>query len=265
MTAYAKKQFLSSALCQISAISVIGSSHVKAGSSCQDAFTIAHAGQWHILVLADGAGSAPKGGMGSRMAACRCAYFLRQRLNAQSEASPASEKEWRVLLAGAFTESRTLLSNWAARQNIPIRELSTTLLVAVFGPELVAGGQIGDGAIVALEAGRYKLLTQPSHGERANETSMLTSKNYGDALHITVQERNVEALALFSDGLEYLTIRKDVPHWPFFEPVFNYMDTWGPESLCAELERLLTSDAVLCRTDDDKTLILASRHTQQEE
>lgn len=247
-------------LWQVCGIAVIGSSHIKAGLPCQDAFAVAHTGNQLIMTLADGAGSAPLGGLGARMAACRCAYFLRHHLLAAGkDQQPREAKQWEIMFASAFTESHVFLRNWADRRKMPLRDLSTTLLAAVLDPGQTAAAQIGDGAIVAMDAQDCELLLQPNHGAHANETSMITGDKYAQAVQAKVLDRSVEGLAMLSDGLEYLTIQQGTPHKPFFEPVFSCLDACGPEKLGLALQHTLTSDAVLHRTDDDKTLILAAK------
>jgi hypothetical protein len=69
-------------------------------------------------------------------------------------------------------------------------------------------------------------------------------------------------VALFTDGLERLALRFDcrTPHIPFFDPLFRALRTASDlQSLNDGLRQFLASDSVQIRSDDDKTLILASR------
>ena len=71
-------------------------------------------------------------------------------------------------------------------------------------------------------------------------------------------------LALFTDGLQALALHfvsREV-HAPFFEPMFERLRQEPPgdaPGLEAELRAFLDSAEVNRRTDDDKTLVLATR------
>ena len=65
-----------------------------------------------------------------------------------------------------------------------------------------------------------------------------------------------------TDGLERLALKfnSQTPHTPFFEPLFRALQsTADVDSLNSGLRSFLTSDSVHNRSDDDKTLILATR------
>ena len=75
----------------------------------------------------------------------------------------------------------------------------------------------------------------------------------------------MDELALLTDGLQMLALRfadKSV-HGPFFLPMFQALRAAESASaLQTPLRDFLNSPAVNRRTDDDKTLILATRHSQ---
>jgi hypothetical protein len=69
-----------------------------------------------------------------------------------------------------------------------------------------------------------------------------------------------------TDGMERLALRFDsrTPHLPFFEPFFQALRTGdASRDLDGALLRFLESESVRSRSDDDKTLILASRIAPQ--
>ena len=71
-------------------------------------------------------------------------------------------------------------------------------------------------------------------------------------------------MALLTDGLQGLALRfaSREAHGPFFEPMFARLRREarrGLDGLHGELARFLDSPAVNQRTDDDKTLVLATR------
>jgi hypothetical protein len=94
-------------------------------------------------------------------------------------------------------------------------------------------------------------------------TYFVTDIDANDHFRVELREATNE-VALFSDGLQRLALvfATETAHEPFFEPMFQVLrrsTTDGTDALCAALERFLTSDSINERTDDDKTLILATR------
>jgi hypothetical protein len=69
---------------------------------------------------------------------------------------------------------------------------------------------------------------------------------------------------MMTDGLQRLALdfRTQAPHEPFFSPLFKALRS-APvaEDLAVPLRQLLSSSSVNERTDDDKTLLLATRLT----
>ena len=68
-------------------------------------------------------------------------------------------------------------------------------------------------------------------------------------------------MALFTDGLQTLALDYTrAAHSPFFAPMFAALSSeTEPGGLLGPLSAFLESPAVNERTDDDKTLILATR------
>jgi hypothetical protein len=74
----------------------------------------------------------------------------------------------------------------------------------------------------------------------------------------------VDEIALFSDGLQMLALQFDTrrAHAPFFQPMFARLRTEAPgesTTLTGLLTEYLGSPVINKRTDDDKTLVLATR------
>ncbi len=145
-----------------------------------------------------------------------------------------------------------------------LRELSTTLLVAVLAPRWLACLQVGDGVIVARHGGGLEAITRPAKGEYANQTDFVTMDEYVTRAQIRVLQRDdVDALAVMSDGLEALAVElaSNTPFAPFFESLFafassdHHVQAVYSEALAQELR----SDKVNRLTDDDKTLVVATR------
>lgn len=276
--------------------SVAGSAHVEAGHPCADASAVrvvARRGRGALLVAvaADGAGSAPLGHMGARLACrsildqagewalgsagerpagepARARHRLgrgRPRSRGRAAARPRPLADFSRRDIAAFVErARARLLAAARRGGRAARDFSCTLLAALVDEEGAVFFQIGDGAIVcAGRDGRYRPALWPQNGEYANCTFFLTDDDAGSRVQ-AARVPEVHELALLTDGLQGLALRlaSREAHAPFFAPMFERLrheSAARPRRLTGELRRFLDSPAVNKRTDDDKTLVLATR------
>jgi hypothetical protein len=143
-----------------------------------------------------------------------------------------------------------------------VSDLATTLCVAIVSPTASCFFQIGDGAIVLRNNGVCGVVFWPLSGEYVNTTTFLTSKEYRGVLEFFSTTEGFSDVALLTDGMERLALRFDarIAHPPFFEPLFRALRAGnGSRDLAEDLRRFLQSESVQSRSDDDKTLILASR------
>jgi hypothetical protein len=150
----------------------------------------------------------------------------------------------------------------AENRGCETRELATTLCAAVITPTRSFFFQIGDGAIILKSNGVYGVAFWPQSGEYANSTNFLTANEFEKLLEFQATASCFSDIALMTDGLERLALRFDLrtPHVPFFEPLFRALrNSDDLNRLSDDLRRFLASDPVQSRSDDDKTLILASR------
>jgi hypothetical protein len=145
----------------------------------------------------------------------------------------------------------------------PLADFATTLIVVVFGPDMAAAAQVGDGAaVVADAAGAIYSLTVPQVSEYLNETTFLTSPNLMEALQCTFWKGCPSQGAVMSDGLQMLALKMPgaSPHAPFFLPLFRFAaGVTDALAAQAQLAGWLASDAVRKRSDDDVTLMLITR------
>jgi hypothetical protein len=242
--------------------SAVGTSHERLGESCQDYAhaTVIYADTSPNLVIAcaDGAGSASHARLGAKVA---CLSFVR--LAAESlrgglpveEVSVSQMHEWHARVRGQLSLEAALL-------NQDVRDFACTLLTAIVGEEGAAFSQIGDGAIVYREGGDFKTVFWPQSGEYANTTFFLTGEDFDERLAFRSFAQCIDELALFTDGLQALALHyaSRSVHAPFFEPWFEALHrTDDTKALEEHLELFLNSKLVNDRTDDDKTLVLATR------
>lgn len=251
---------------RVAGASTIGTRHVAGGGVCEDALAVrpvtTPAGPGLALVAADGAGSSACAATGSKQAARHVADAGARRI---ARPGPPDEGELRDMVEAA----RCHLARMAGFHGRSLSDFSTTLLAAILAPDWAAFLQIGDGAIVVAdpdEQGRWCWMFEPHKGAYANETLFLTQQDARARVQVAVHAAVPEELALFTDGLERLLIQEG-PTRSVVDGFFNTMlrpvravERPGPDkALSRALAAYLAGEAINSRTDDDKTLILATR------
>jgi len=140
--------------------------------------------------------------------------------------------------------------------------MATTLCAAILSPQGSIFFQIGDGAITVGNNGVYGVVFWPQSGEYANVTNFMTSDKFRNELEFQATTSKFTEIALFTDGIERLALNfeSQTPHLPFFQPLFKAVQlSDNGDSLATDLGKFLESDSVKNRSDDDKTLILATQ------
>ena len=249
--------------------SVQGTSHSRTGQPCQDSSSVGEDAPDRMLVaaVADGAGSAELSAAGSRIAACAATQRAVRLLRLHVQ--PYYEGVLKEILRGAVRHARKELEGEARRQNKPLREFATTLIVAICAPEITGAAQIGDGAMVTVdkrmpqddEYGDYTLFSAPQRGEYANTTNFITSSGWQNSIDVRTRRGGVSRLAMFTDGIQSIALNaasQNAPHAPFFDPLFRWAENQDDEEAARDnLAAFLSSPRVTARADDDLTLLLA--------
>lgn len=248
--------------------SVVGTSHAKTGAPLQDACAadvVADAEGTEILlaVASDGAGSAAQAQIGARLA---CDLFIADVKNylASGGAVRQLSEEFITWWMARFLQA---VRQQAEPAQHAVTDYACTFLAAVIGAEYAVYFQLGDGAIVeATRAGNdnYTIVCWPQQGEYANTTNFLTDADAAQKCVVTLQNHVVDEVALFTDGIQNLVLdyRTRAAHAPFFTPLFAWLrprPAGFSEELSQSLAVYLNSEKINARTDDDKTLLLASR------
>lgn len=240
-----------------------GTAHEKLRVPCQDrlACSVSHEHAAFIAAVADGAGSASLAHIGAGIAveAITAISLLGVRAGRHDHD--------RVLRDGASL-ARTRIFEEAAARGVAARELACTLLAVIATPAAGAALQIGDGVIVIRDLSEaWRWLFWPQKGEYANATFFLTDDSALDEAQVTVLPHDVQDIAMLSDGLENLALHfaTRTAHAPFFSGAFASVYS-SPEQgelvdLSEALSNFLRSPAIRARTDDDVSLVLATRRT----
>ncbi len=233
--------------------SVPGTSHVESGLPCQDFCEAKVVDTTLIAACADGAGSAEYSHFGSR-AAVDCFMEI-----AVGDTIPTSDQIF------AWVEAaRDRLLEEAVKKDTTPRQLACTFLAVLAGSDWSAFVQIGDGAIVFDGPDGYELAFWPDIGEYANATRFLSDDDYRDHLKVNIINRNLSEIAVMTDGLQMLALdfAGARVHDRFFSPLFNTVrNGLNEEALKTSLLGFMDSKRVNERTDDDKTLLLATQMT----
>jgi hypothetical protein len=245
--------------------SVIGSSHATSGAPCQDACNVLKKmiGDEDVLIIAiaDGAGSASHSQIGSSEAV---QYLVKVVSQADFQLQTIDQEKMRSW----FDEVLVHLRGVSDRENVPIGEFACTLLLGIVWENGAIFGQIGDGAWVLKQNDAYISATWPETGEYANITVFVTTEFGLDKIQFQRFEGKIDGVAGFTDGIQSLVLNyaEKKPHVPFFNSMLSPLKSVQDETeLIAPLQQFLASEVVTSRTDDDKTLVLASwRHQEKE-
>lgn len=242
--------------------SVEGLHHRAHGEPCQDSCLVRVFGDGAdsalVATVADGAGSSAHSGTGSELTCKSIIDSAAAFFDANGSFGPLSPED---VLAWCET-ARRALSDHAEPRDRQLRDYASTLCAAVVSNKGSTFFQIGDGAIVARRHTALGVLFWPQSGEYINTTNFITSHEFRDHVQIWSTADSFSDLALLTDGLERLALRFDAltPHPPFFQPFFGALrKARDVEALSQELRQFLLSESVQTKTDDDKTLVLASR------
>jgi hypothetical protein len=245
-----------------------GSSHVRAGSACQDragCFEIVGPGRPLLAIVSDGAGSAEFSDIGSRIVVNGFARCTVSHLRSGAQIESITEelvREW-------LDDIRNRIFVAAEKRGVKPRELAATLVAAIVSSERAVISHIGDGSCALRRQGAkdWEIPSWPAHGEYASTTFFVTD-DPEPALRFLSIEGIFSELAIFTDGLERLALdfSNNAAFAPFFDSKFSYLSNLSggrSRELSLGLRQYLDSGPILERTDDDKSLILARRVAQQ--
>jgi hypothetical protein len=241
--------------------SVQGTSHLTKNTPCQDAHAYLQTSTGVLLLaVADGAGSAERSQEGAQLAVNEVVNAL---LSMLQSSVPDTDSNWRELIVRAFSETLQVIIDLASVNHLPLNTFSTTLACAVVTNDWFVVGQIGDAAIVFENAdGELSLAVHPQRGEYANEAYFLTMPDGMNYLTCYTSRDFVKSVVLTTDGLLRLAFQlPDYRPSPlFFQPIITFLaDMEDAEQARLKLVEFLNSARINSRTDDDKTLVLATR------
>jgi len=244
-----------------------GRAHAHKGTFRDDDFFIGFDNDsgWHVLTVADGAGSAPYSREGSRIAVETIAEQLNNLLNQEFSDSiaphlemshggldAATEQTLRLQIydtvVGAVFEGYKAILGEAEKLSVPPREFATTLLLTIAKRYkqgwFVASYWVGDGCIAIYRKGQsVSLLGNPDGGEFAGQTRFFTmgdlwkdSQTILSRLHLALVP-DFSGLFLMTDGVSDPKFQTDhnlkqVPKWDaFWEDLGSEVDLTGQSGI----------------------------------
>lgn len=239
--------------------SALGTSHSRDNTECQDFNLVDEVDGYLVAAVADGAGSARLSAIGARLACTESVLHLKKVCATQPTVEVA-----RVAMHEAFEAARRGVLQEAQREEVEVRELSSTLSVALVSADYAVFGQVGDGATV-FDLGSGLTLAHWPDQEALNLTDFLTSAPLSETLSVTPASGRVHRFVMMTDGLSQLLLdfRARAPHPPALEPLLSACrSSPDPAALNEDLRKFLGSPAVNDRSDDDKTLVIAVLHEE---
>lgn len=276
--------------------SQIGRSHIMNEMPCQDCCATEDLGSgWGICVVSDGAGSAANSKDASRYI-CRSIPvifkgFLTQGQFIEQGCLP-SDEVWRMAARQGFIRLKRELAILAFGNELDLKSLAATCMVAIYSPYGILCTHIGDGrgGYHDVNKDEWIPLFQPHKGEEANQTLFLTSpwENLGSINNVPVPESSVyrtaiDAVCLLSDGMEHATFfcrTYDETTKKYYDPncpspeVFNKLSASVRAMLRSGisyeemqynwLRYLEAGNSQIQNEPDDRTLLLAVKHLDHE-
>ncbi|MBN2824425.1 MAG: protein phosphatase 2C domain-containing protein [Campylobacterales bacterium] len=211
-------------------VSKRGRSHAHVGSFRDDDGVLMHdeVSQWHIVAIADGAGSCKYSRQGSKIAVESSAAFLLDVLKGESgsvleeafianQTTPSKELSTTInehlqkSVISAVHKAIVDIHNEAKASGNATKEYSTTLLLCAYKPtpkgHLVISFWVGDGVAALYNQGKdIMLLGSPDGGEFAGQTQFLDSSIFNDTTRLAQRIKiklvdNLDALILATDGV----------------------------------------------------------------
>lgn len=176
--------------------SIIGKSHIKKGTCCQDSHAIKELGNgWIIAVVGDGVGSAKNSEKGSKIAVeaivSFCEHFF------PWDGSLLSLKSM-LRTAYNFALKRIIIESKSSKE--PLESYDTTLTTVLYDGSRIVYAHSGDGGIIGLNTfGDYSLITKSQKGKDGISVIPL---RFGDSKWvIDSYEEDLSAVLLVTDGM----------------------------------------------------------------
>lgn len=176
--------------------SVQGTSHIKKYIDCQDAHIIGDLdGNWKLLAVADGVGSAIYSDIGSKTAVITileyCQIHFENKMN---------KNQYMDVLKQGYHKAFNQIEKICMNSNNQIEDYDTTLTTVLYNGEYLIYGHAGDGGIIIKDKQwKNKMITEPQKGEDGISVRPLRAGE--DSWDFGIVNERVVAVLLATDGM----------------------------------------------------------------
>lgn len=166
--------------CIIIGASARGKGHLQTNLPCQDNHKYTYLGRsWGIAVVSDGAGSAQKSQIGSKIVVERATLHfievIKEMKWIENNVLPSNE-DWSQISYSVMRKVYDDILSFADAKNIEVKELNATAIVLIHSDMGVLSTHIGDGRSGYRNAdGNWLPIITPHKGDEANQTIFITS------------------------------------------------------------------------------------------
>lgn len=243
--------------------SIIGTSHVKKGSVCQDSSKAQKLSNgWVVAAVADGVGSAKHSEIASKIAVDTVTQICCDRIDKHTKIT-----ELKTIILDAYRVAEKTIEEFAEKQNDSITEYDTTLSMVIYDGEKIVYGHSGDGGIVGLTTdGKYIKITTP---QKAEDNVCVIPLRAGESAWVIDEcHERLASVLLATDGVydtffPYLLKGQQVE---IYVPLIRYFmdNNWlkATEKNLAEIDasrrEFLQSDAYSSVTDDKTVMVVVN-------
>ncbi len=249
----------------VAGVSVIGSSHQKAGSECQDTWAFSqavHPVSPEVVTAAcvcDGAGSVGKAFAGAQLTAFAVSNWLLEHFPSALELSQDQIRQ------SCLVKVRRLVRRAAKSAGTSPDEYAATLVAVCVGSDGAwLALHLGDGGIIGKFGNQVLVVSQPEKGEFANETWFITSPDASEHLRIYGSPFNPElskptGFVVFSDGVENsLLDRRNASVAPAVPTMLDWLQEHPPDKVSIALEQNINT-VFREQSHDDCTIVLMAK------
>ncbi len=242
---------------KIAGAEVIGRKHIKNGTPCQDKVFSLNMKGVSVIALSDGAGSRELSQIGAQVSVetvCNIFATMFDKLFRRNTSDIAE-----VVLK----EVRNCLENNSLTQDVPVKELASTLLFVAISRGRYVSGHIGDGVIAKLNSENLSVHSYPDNGEYSNETYFTTSSDALERFRVDKGFiKDESGFLLMSDGsADSLYDKRRNFLSPVSSQMMKWLDTNSEESVTDALRDNLTK-FISMKTFDDCSIVMM-RNTRQ--
>jgi hypothetical protein len=194
----------------MAAASIRGRSHQQKGTYRDDAFKIAHEGNWHILAVADGAGSAEWSRVTANASVRVAVETLKRHARPVSDDPQEAGTRMKRALQDAIRKVHSEHESQTRQLNAKKNQTYATFLLVVHQPFpdgscLVGTIHVGDGLIVGANDDEFIQLTTGEHGSDASTTYFVlsfTADELANRVQVGYRETPFTLIGLMTDGIE---------------------------------------------------------------